>query len=139
MATNPAQPGANTDPKAPISFEMVPGIIKPIKNVVEKDKETKMVFTYKRFKYKDWEGNICVCQMPEGETKVQRTKDAWLATFDFYKVFVEKKKVKRMSDFPFVSPPPSEGDGQQTTPTPPPAPGPGPVMPAPGGTRMPGH
>lgn len=117
-ATAPvARPGATTatapvGPNDPIAFDLVPGIMKPIKTIVEKDKEAKMVFTYKRFKYKDWDGNICVCQIPDGETKVKRTKDAWLATFDIYKVLIEKKKVSRMHDFPFVSPPPGSEGGQ---------------------------
>jgi hypothetical protein len=73
---------------------------------------------YLRFQYKDWEGKTQVCEMPAGEAKVARTEGAWTATFDIYKKEAvqkteKKEPVKRLNDFPFISPPPQSQPSQQ--------------------------
>jgi len=100
-----------SDPASGIAFEEVQ-LKSPVKTITIKKGNT--ILEFKRFKYEDWEGKVQLCEMPADETKVKRKKEAWLATFDIYRVEVEDKKkeakkdVDTLSDFPFVSPRPSK-------------------------------
>lgn len=99
------------DPSAPLQFSAVP--LKSAVSVVSTDMGGAKLKSL-RFKYQDCEGKVCSCEIPEDETKTTRTLGEWTSTFDLYKKstptpttkhVVKKQSVKRLNDFPFVSPP----------------------------------
>lgn len=112
-----AQAGGTVDPNGPIPFNSVSLESAVTKVPVKMDGATLM---FLKFKYKDCQGKVCLCEMPEAESTSSRPKDEWTTVFDLYKkssgtgkpVKSKKKEVKRLTDFPFVSPPKSK-DGNQ--------------------------
>lgn len=131
MPGSPGMPGAPGTPptNAPVSnapkkpvveFSQVQ-LASPVKHISMKHDNATV--EYLRFQYKDWEGKTQVCEMPAGEAKVARTEGAWIATFDIYKKEAvqkteKKEPIKRLNDFPFISPPPqTQPNQQQQTPS----------------------
>lgn len=107
---------SNQDASAPISLAQAAK--SPIKRTTVTKDETKIVTL--SFKYEDWEGNTCQCELPAAEGQGTKTASAWQAVFDIYKKDIpvvkkvkKKAEVKRLNDFPFVSPPPAAKQKKQ--------------------------
>lgn len=103
---------AGAVPKVPFSQAPVKSAITYIT-----DKQNGVQIKFLRFKYADTNGNIRTCEIPEVETKENRTIWNWINTFDVYSLPVvekDKKKAKptRLDDFPFISPKPSDNSTQ---------------------------
>lgn len=113
-----AAPQSTAIPKAPVEFNQLK-LASPVKTVMLKEEGISIEFL--RFKYTDWQGKTWLCEMPANEAKVARSENEWLAAFDVYRKesttakTTEKKSVKRLNDFPFVSPPPAEKQQQPGT------------------------
>jgi len=138
--TGPVQAGTTAAPAAPAAPRTA---TVPFERALLKSAVTRLrlkvaggTLDFLRFKYADWEGKVRVCEMPASEAKINRTPPEWIATFDIYRQETQttglktQKKVKRLTDFPFVSPPPAEQPGTQR--------GPGFGPPTPGGMPVPG-
>ncbi len=104
-AAGPAQPRPGA-----VAFSQAPVLSKP-QLVTVKQEGTSVQF-YK-FRFRDWDGNSVVCELPVGEATALRTPDEWRARFGIYKLEAPPKpeqtagpKVKQPLDFPFVSPRP---------------------------------
>lgn len=120
-AQTTAAPGTTTQPTAnskTLEFNQLK-LASPVQTVMLKEEGISIEFL--RFKYTDWQGKVWLCEMPSSEAKVARSESAWIAAFDVYKKestttkTTEKKSVKRLNDFPFVSPPPAEKQQQPGT------------------------
>ena len=160
-AAAPAAPARTSGPRpGSVPFEKV-ALKSPVARIPVK--QGGRTFEFLRFKYADWDGKVCQCEMPASEAKQARLPEEWISTFDLYKQDTEtsgktkKKEVRRLTDFPFVSPPPAEqprvqpgsgyempgaggilGTGSMPAPGSGSMPAPG-AMPPPGGQRPPGY
>lgn len=117
--TPSATPATVSDDKMAGAVPKVPFSQAPVKSGITyvTDNQNGVKVKFLRFKYADTGGNIKICEIPEAETKINRTAWNWINTFDVYKIpVVEKNKKKttptRLADFPFVSPAPSDNSAQ---------------------------
>ena len=110
VPSQPTTPMPITDKNA-IPIEQI-----PLKSPIQRTTFTQggITIDYLRFKYADADGKLYICDIPASEAKQNRSIENWMSTLAFYSKEVppkivdkkQQKKVDRLSDFPFVSPPP---------------------------------
>jgi hypothetical protein len=99
----------------PIAIASVP-LKSPIQHVTIKSGG--VAIDYLKFRYKNHDGAVRLCEIPASETKESRLVDEWISTFDIYQQeppapkVAKKKPAPERVDYPFVSPPPRGGGGQ---------------------------
>ena len=110
-----AQPDSSAVPfsKAPIASS--------VKRITLSMGDAKMDFL--QFRYVNSQGVACIAEMPAAEAEAKKSPQDWLVTFDLYKkgevpktTKTKKNPVKPLSDFPFVSPPPTPGASNNSSP-----------------------